>query len=79
MAAGGHWLSFPHRVTVASHHYAIALGDHQFLDQPFIVGRCNCDTTMLTRVPGQSLTAAIWDRADGESQVAYIESHPPVA
>ena len=33
---GGHWLT--HSESRGIHHYAIALADHKFLDQPFIVG-----------------------------------------
>ena len=65
---GGHWLT--HTESRGSHHYAIALDDHHFLDQPFIIG-LELDTP---GDPQDSVTAAtIWDRVDGESQVAYIE------
>ena len=70
---GGYWLT--HTESRSPHHYAIALGDHQVLDQPFIVG-LELDTA---GDPQDCVTGAtIWDRADGESQVAYIE-FPTVA
>jgi len=65
---GGHWLT--HSESRGIHHYAIALADQQFLDQPFIIG-LELDTD---GDPQDHVTAAeTWDKTDAESQIIYME------
>ncbi len=66
--SGGHWLT--HTESRGVRHYAIALGEHKFLDQPFIIG-LELDTD---HDPQDDVTeAVVWDKASGVSQIAYIE------
>lgn len=53
-----------------AYHYAIALDDQTFLDQPFIVG-LELDTN--GNPQDQVAGAEIWDREDGVPQVIYLE------
>jgi len=65
---GGHWLTLSE--SKDTHHYAIALDDHRFLDQPFIVG-LELDTEGDPR--DHVIGAEIWDKSEGEPQLVYIE------
>ena len=65
---GGHWLNQVESRSV--YHYAIALDEHKFLDQPFIVGlEIEADGDPQDSVVG----ATVWDKTDGEPQIIYIE------
>lgn len=65
---GGYWLNQVE--SQDSHHYAIALDEHTFLDQPFIVG-LELDTA---DDPQDCNTGtAVWDKAGGSPQIVYVE------
>ena len=67
---GGHWLT--HSESRGTHHYAIALADHTFLDKSFIVGlELDMDGDPRDYVTGTET----WNKTDAESQIAYIEFH----
>ena len=65
---GPHWLSLAE--SRGANHYAIAITDHKFLDEPFILG-LELDTDRDPR--DEIIETAIWDKSDGEPQIAYIE------
>jgi hypothetical protein len=65
---GGHWLT--HSESRGTHHYAIALAEHKFLDQPFIVGlELDTDGDPQDHV----IAAETWDKTDAEPQIIYME------
>lgn len=65
---GGHWLT--QHESRGIHQYAIALADHKFLDQPFILG-LELD---INGNPQDHVTAAeTWDKKDAEPQIIYME------
>ena len=63
-----------HSESRGDYHYAVALGDRRFLEQPFIIG-LELDTV---GDPRDHVTGAmVWDKAEGESKVACIEFLAP--
>ena len=65
---GEHWLTLTE--SRGTNHYAVALADHKFLDQPFIVG-LELDTD---GDPQDHITETqIWDRTDAEPQIVFID------
>ena len=65
---GPHWLSLAE--SRGANHYAIAIGDQTFLDQPFIVG-LELDTD---GDPQDCITSTeVWNKTDAEPQIVYID------
>lgn len=66
---GSHWLTLTE--SRGTHDYAVALADHMFLDEAFIIG-LELDTDS---DPQDHVTAAeIWNKADSEPQIIYVEN-----
>ena len=70
---GGHWLSLAE--SQGPQHFAIAIADHQFLDDPFILG-LEFETEGDPR--DCIISAEVWDKDGGEPQIIYREMSPAV-